>query len=1333
MKRILKYISGLVLMLAVLTGVSCEAKASSLNGNPNITWAPDGKAFTTDAGQRWYAVYRQGYAVDTGVRSSLRPLSVGEHYYLSMRGGEIPIGKWTATYSPGRCIHEGASLEEGAYYHGIDYRLHCCRGSYKTGWIGTCADCGGKIDILFYMNEETAAGIKSLPADKDYYYLCPLCKNLEQGREIKHECKAVSWNKYFVVYDKNSLKATGYMPNSTFMYNNADVYEGEPITPETKLKKCSYEREGYEFTGWNTERDGNGKGFVEQEKIYNLTSENNRQVVLYAQWEKSESTLHIDPAGGSFRGKTGITSVTQGYGSILYIAGNEVTPPVGNRVQFMTDGGSMVEDIYTVKQFLEWKQSVPFHGELKGEEYIFRGRTGAEDTLTAVYGSLPITLPSCSKTGMSFGGWYRDAGCTDPAGAAGDQVVITEDTVLYAKWVELKLTAFDNYSVFGGSGGVDLFWTQPDGIRKTYGLYQSRDRISWQRLSFFQNPGESIAVSESFTATKSEKTYTVPYSGMYTLTVTGAQGQSWGSHAGGKGGRISASVWLPKGEVLTYSIGTSDGYNGGGKGSDYGTGGGMTKISGGSKGTLLIAGGGGGASSQYDGGDGGSSRSVLGTEQGGSGGTGGGGGYRGGTGGDVVRHYHTGSSQTGGGCYTKAIAHTHTAACYTDKDFWRAIGNSGVQTDACGCTHTTHDWWCPKCDARATSRTNSSAGCTQGHHLTDDYRKDNHTHPDLTCTKTNDGYALACPYAKQPNGAVVSAKQAFGGSNYVNTACCSLKVDQAGIGTGDGSIQLVLTAAEYIDDEKLSGVAARDLAAPDAVDAGTLVKTAVGENEVRIMWNPPEDHGTVYFHQAASYNAVSGTKLCDSNITANTLTSGIGGYYFCVDGAGDTVAGAENGAFQTANSVTLTMTEDVQYLHLAAADVAGNVSDTTHILIGRQDADVAWKLHTEQIQVNSYGDNLYAAPGEEKSWYVRADGETPFTLAFTGSMEHQALFTYQINHLLFDSTVIGSGENQRYDIETKSHAVTEGEIVTEAGELEKSMSGMPVLTDAAYTVTTRKNQCRDLSIVQSFTLPPAFDTEKIAVVPVAGADHGKETAYSAWSEDVLHGICLIGDASAPEVQGTELLEHLQEGVIDQDDGQVLLDLTCTDTGSGVREFYVTVLNLDNLIEKDFRADSDGHIRMDLTDRDDFVLNGDFMVTVHAIDNVGNDAELTYATCEFFLSAWITRMREPHDPIFKLGETGILHITATGYVDGLEIMPVETLLPAGEVFYYENPDFLQQEELEFFIPLDAPEQSYTFVVRAYKNGQSLEEHPKMAVMEVSGRVVDEFRRKILWYY
>ena len=51
-----------------------------------------------------------------------------------------------------------------------------------------------------------------------------------------------------------------------------------------KLKKNTYKRKGYTFTGWNTRKDGKGIAIKNAASVSKLTNKGN--ITLYAQWKK---------------------------------------------------------------------------------------------------------------------------------------------------------------------------------------------------------------------------------------------------------------------------------------------------------------------------------------------------------------------------------------------------------------------------------------------------------------------------------------------------------------------------------------------------------------------------------------------------------------------------------------------------------------------------------------------------------------------------------------------------------------------------------------------------------------------------------------------------------------------------------------------------------------------------------------------------------------------------------------------------------------------------------------------------------------------------------------
>ena len=1332
-----------------------SVQAETIYDSPYVKFAPDGQAFTTNAGEKNYKWYDNGTTVNTGKTSSMRALEIGEHYYKASRSGSVPISKWEVSFRTGSCCHNGYP-DEDVPYHGINYSRQSCAaagrtGYYYSGWGALCADCGDSLTHgLIYMSKEAAQSITELDMGNglEYYYLCPHCNNLEQGYVLKeHICDKISYNRYMVNYNVNTASFGGYMSNSIHMYNNAIEYEGETITPATCLTKNTYTRTGYEFMGWNTKADGSGTWYEDGQAVLNLTAENYDTydsgigiVSLYAQWEKSESTLNINPNGGKYDGNSGISSFVNEYGSEYYADSSKLQSPFGYTVSFDVKGGNAVSSITGTRTFQEWSMKLPFKGRFINNTYYYIGKDGTSDTITAIYNYNSITLPSAGKTGSSFGGWYYDSACTNPAGGSGDKITPNKDITLYAKWVDLVLYSKNNYTANGGKGAVDLSWEQNDGNSKTYMLYQSQDNINWTKISGSQDISNSNSVNNIYQYTGTSKTYIVPYTGVYTINAYGAQGGNYSTYTGGAGGKTTITTWLKQGEIVTYNIGSQNGYNGGGSGSTYGSGGGTTTVSTSLKGTLLIAGGGGGASSMGNGGAGGSTTSNISTGiSGQSGHAGGGGGHMGGSAGELIQHWHnnnvcrhnhTGDAIKGGGCYTVQKI-CGSASFNAVSDGSTTYYGNRYYDSATGKWKS--DGYCPRCGTKG-----SCVGHTDNHYkyVCASCGKDFGRSKPASCNNQY-GYTIGCGRNENyicgyTNGQVLSSKPAYGGSNYINTSHAISYSQASGQKSGNGAVSIMSSSIGYLDLLSLSAVTATDKAAPDAVNLSKVGKSAVGETQVKVTWQEPADHGTVYYHRVESYLQRSTSRLSISNTTINTLVSGIKGYYYLLDGTPGTVVNNGNGTFQKKSSVPaviLTLTQNIQYLHIAAVDAADNIGATIHIPVGTKDAEVAWNLKTEKIVISSANNSIYPAAAD--TYYVKTDGTAPFTLSFNSRTE-QALDNYQVNHTIFYAEEISGTKEQEIRIYTENHAITNGSITTKADKLQRYVSGTSILQDAAYTVTTRNDYNKRLHIAHRFTISSEYHGKKIRVTPIAGADFGEDIKYSTIEEDKKNSIYLIGDGKAPDIAGLELLGGLN--LIDRNAGDFTINLTASDDLSGVKEFYVEIYNTDNATLKSWQSDAAGKISIVLTDNEP-IFSGDFTITIYAADNVGNNRTEVYGATEFALTTKVTRILEPHDPKFKTGESGILNIITFGYADRVEVIFPEAMTALNPdlntTFYYEDtPAYCQEENLQFMVPLYTPSnENFTITVRAYKEGKQLEDHPSISIIEINESVLGEIRTRL----
>lgn len=441
-----KYVTIFLWILSVMfcgLVLSIKSLADTIYDSPYVTWSPDGQAFTTNAGDRNCQWYDTGTIVEVGVSSADKALQTGQHYYRSQRVKSVPVGYWKVEHTPSSCIHKN-NLPPGTDYHGIDFARNICLSHYYSGWFAYCADCGEKIiSNYIYMSKEAALSIAKLDLNKTYYYLCPFCKNLEMGAELGvHFCREISWNRYQIRYDCNTSDwVEGYMPNSTYMYNNEQIYEGKIMKAERCLRKNEYRRSGYAFVGWNTRADGSGQSFQDEQEILNLTADNYDEngkglIVLYAQWEVDGSILRIDPAGGSYRGEKGVSQIVGQYGEAYFVSGQELVAPFGNTVSFETNGGSKVASVTNKIEFKEWIPTQPLYGAFHDNIYYYTSETKSVDTITASYCKSPIILPETKREGYFFQGWYYDPECTKLAGFATDELIPRGDMKLYAKWGE---------------------------------------------------------------------------------------------------------------------------------------------------------------------------------------------------------------------------------------------------------------------------------------------------------------------------------------------------------------------------------------------------------------------------------------------------------------------------------------------------------------------------------------------------------------------------------------------------------------------------------------------------------------------------------------------------------------------------------------------------------------------------------------------------------------------------------------------------------------------------------------------------------------------------------
>ena len=101
-------------------------------------------------------------------------------------------------------------------------------------------------------------------------------KNLttKSGGKVKLYAQWAKTNhKYNIKFDGNGAKS-----------GSMKTVKNVKVSAKVKLKKNTYKRKGYTFTGWNTRKDGKGIAIKNAASVSKLTNKGN--ITLYAQWKK---------------------------------------------------------------------------------------------------------------------------------------------------------------------------------------------------------------------------------------------------------------------------------------------------------------------------------------------------------------------------------------------------------------------------------------------------------------------------------------------------------------------------------------------------------------------------------------------------------------------------------------------------------------------------------------------------------------------------------------------------------------------------------------------------------------------------------------------------------------------------------------------------------------------------------------------------------------------------------------------------------------------------------------------------------------------------------------
>ena len=290
-----------------------------------------------------------------------------------------------------------------------------------------------------------------------------------------------------------------------------------------------YKKTGYLFAGWNTRADGTGTGYTETQEVSKLaaTDKDEDSIDLYAQWTPINYSVKY-VGNGATSGSMSSSSYT--YDQTGNLAQNQFEK--NNILTFNHNyQGSTDSTLVSKYKFSGWNGSDGKKYADKAEVKNLTSKNNDVITMTAQWAPVSVTLPSPSRSGYTFDGWYSAASGGKKVGSAGDTVTLESNETYYAHWNAntYKVT----YDANGGTGAPteqNFVYNSDAKISTTVPTRKGYTFVDWVYESVHLKPGDAIPSGLgdfSLTANWKTNTYKITYnlnggtsSGLYPTSYT---------------------------------------------------------------------------------------------------------------------------------------------------------------------------------------------------------------------------------------------------------------------------------------------------------------------------------------------------------------------------------------------------------------------------------------------------------------------------------------------------------------------------------------------------------------------------------------------------------------------------------------------------------------------------------------------------------------------------------------------------------------------------------------------------------------------------------------------
>ena len=346
------------------------------------------------------------------------------------------------------------------------------------------------------------------------------------GTSFTNVASGSNYNEWEVIFKTNGTVPVG---GSAHGYVNCNLN----LTPETYTITYNYNgsgqsnttasstggsavtlpsptRTGYSFDGWYTAASGGslvGAGGASYTPSGNIT--------LYARWSPIKYTIVFN-GNGATSGST--SSIEATYGTSYTLTSNGFSNSNGKTVSFNGNGGNSPSAITSTSYFYNWNTKADGTGTSYNDMASVENlrSTAGTVTLYAQWKSNAISLPSSTRVGYTFNGWYTAASGGTKVGGSGGSYTPTANVTLYAQWTQQTYTITFN----SNGGSTPNPSTKSVTYDSTYGTLPTVTRTGYTFAGWYTatSGGSKIESSTKVTVTSAQTLYAQWTANNYTVT-----------------------------------------------------------------------------------------------------------------------------------------------------------------------------------------------------------------------------------------------------------------------------------------------------------------------------------------------------------------------------------------------------------------------------------------------------------------------------------------------------------------------------------------------------------------------------------------------------------------------------------------------------------------------------------------------------------------------------------------------------------------------------------------------------------------------------------------------